>query len=467
MQQFCLRTLTGVLPFLLAAPAAALAQPTPPTQAEANAALNPAAAVFSPQQLDQMLAPIALYPDPLLTELLMAATFPQQIIDAEQWLQDPNNAALTGEALVAALQPLAWDPSVKSLAAFPQIIGMMNNHFDWTQALGLALTNQQAETMARIQFLRQRAVAAGQLKSTPQLRISSERSDVVIEPVDPAMIYVPVYNPAEIYGQWPDHDYPPVFVPPPPNFYSGEIGAGIGFSIGFGVAGQLWGWGHPDWHQHEVVVDPKRYTTITTSTDIIGNHIAIENNTWHRTAAVTQVPEPARPHPPAAAAPHPPGTVTPAAIILPKPGEALPPGAAPAHPTEPTVAHPPGAAPAHPTEPTVAHPPGAPPAHPTEPAVAHPPGAPPAHPTEPTVAHPPGAPPAHPTEPAVAHPPGAPPPHPPEPAVAHPPGAPPARPTEPTQTHPAQPVQAHPPAKPPEKKPPPKPGEEKKEPDQH
>ena len=105
------------------------------------------------------------------------------------------------------------------------------------------------------------------------------------------MIYVPVYNPAEIYGRWPDHDYLPVFVPPPPNFYS----AGIGFSIGFGVTGALWGWGYPDWRQHEVVVDPKRYSSITTSTDITGNHIAIENNTWNRTAAITHVPEPARP----------------------------------------------------------------------------------------------------------------------------------------------------------------------------
>ena len=110
------------------------------------------------------------------------------------------------------------------------------------------------------------------------------------------MIYVLVYNPAEIYGRWPDHDYLPMFVPPPPNFYS----AGIGFSIGFGVTGALWGWGYPDWRQHEVVVDPKRYSSITTSTDITGNHIAIENNTWNRTAAITRVPEPARPHPSAA-----------------------------------------------------------------------------------------------------------------------------------------------------------------------
>jgi hypothetical protein len=92
------------------------------------------------------------------------------------------------------------------------------------------------------------------------------------------VIYVPVYNPGEIYGRWPDHDYLPVFVPPPPNFYS----AGIGFSIGFRVTGALWGWGYPDWRQHEVVVDPKRYSRITTSTDITGNHVAIENNTWNR-----------------------------------------------------------------------------------------------------------------------------------------------------------------------------------------
>ena len=111
------------------------------------------------------------------------------------------------------------------------------------------------------------------------------------------MIYVLVDNPAEIYGRWPDHDYLPMFVPPPPNFYS----AGIGFSIGFGVTGALWGWGYPDWRQHEVVVDPKRYSSITTSTDITGNHIAIENNTWNRTAAITIFPsrrDRIRPRPP-------------------------------------------------------------------------------------------------------------------------------------------------------------------------
>jgi len=103
------------------------------------------------------------------------------------------------------------------------------------------------------------------------------------------MIYVLVYNPAEIYGRWPDHDYLPMFFPPPPNFY----GAGIGFSIGSGVTGALWGWGYPDWRQREVVVDPKRYSSITTSTDTTTSPLRTIHGIG--TAAITHVPEPARP----------------------------------------------------------------------------------------------------------------------------------------------------------------------------
>src|ERR1700730_14533114 len=121
-----LRALARTLPFLLTVPGLAIGQPVQtPTRAEAMAALNPAPAALTPAQLDQMLAPIALYPDQLLTQLLMAATFPQQVVDAAKWLQDSGNASLKGDDLVAALQPLPWDPSVKSLVAFPQIISMM------------------------------------------------------------------------------------------------------------------------------------------------------------------------------------------------------------------------------------------------------------------------------------------------------------------------------------------------------
>src|SRR5258708_6230508 len=241
----------ALLASLMASPSLCGAQPVrPPSPAEAQAALNPAPARLTHAQLDQMLAPIALYPDQLLTQLLMAATFPQQVVDAGKWLQDGNNASLKGDDLVTALQSLPWDPSVKSLVAFPQIISMMNDHLDWTEALGAAFANQQVETMARVQFLRDRAVTAGQLRSSPQLAVHHEEGEIVIEPVDPAMGYVPVYDPAQAYGDWPDNNAPPVYIPPPPNFYNGEIGAAIGFSVGVGGIAPLWGWSHPEWRHH-------------------------------------------------------------------------------------------------------------------------------------------------------------------------------------------------------------------------
>ncbi|HZK90160.1 MAG TPA: DUF3300 domain-containing protein, partial [Stellaceae bacterium] len=304
---------------LLAVPSAGHAQPVQtPTPAEAQAALASTPAPLTKAQLDQMLAPIALYPDQLLTELLMAATFPQQVIDAGKWLQDSSNAALKGDDLVAALQPLPWDPSVKSLVAFAQIIAMMNDHFDWTEALGIAFANQQVETLARVQFLRDRAVTAGQLKSNKQIAVRQEASDVVIEPADPAMVYVPVYNPAIVYGDWPDSDAPPVYLPPPPRFYRGEVGPEIGYSVGVGVVAPLWGWGHPDWRHHDIAVDPRRYDSITTTTNNASNHVETRNDTWHRTAPVATVPTAARPQPAAAsAARQPPGTVPPTAASAP------------------------------------------------------------------------------------------------------------------------------------------------------
>ena len=347
------------MPLLFALPGIGYAQPVqPPTRAEAEAALNPTPAGFSNAQLDQMLAPIALYPDQLLTEVLMAATFPDQLVDAGKWLQDGSNAALKNDDLANALQPLPWDPSVKSLVAFPQIIAMMTNHLDWTEALGTAFANQEVQTMARVQFLRERAMHAGQLKSTSQLAVREESSDIIIEPTDPNMIYVPVYNPAEVYGTWPDSDAPPVYIPPPRGFYNGALGAGIGFSVGLGVVAPLWGWGHPDWRRHEVVVDPGRYQHITTETAITHNHITVENQVWHRTGPVAIDPGGA------AAAPagtcrgeQPPGTVLPTIKPPARPPARARPGAAargraPAHPPSrnparepPTAASRPRAAP--------------------------------------------------------------------------------------------------------------------------
>jgi hypothetical protein len=516
-----------VLPFLLAVPGFALGQPVaPPTRAEATAALNPAPAALGSAQLDQMLAPIALYPDQLLLELLMASTFPQQVIDAGQWLQDANNAALSGDELVAALHPLPWDASVKALVAFPQIIKMMNDHLDWTEALGTAFANQQVAMMARVQFLRQRSVAAGKLASTPQLRVEPQDGDITIEPVDQAMIYVPVYNPAEAYGQWPDSDAPPIYIPPPPDFAAGAIGAGIGFGVGIAVAAPLWGWGHPDWRRHEVVVDRGRYERITGPTNIAPNQVRVDNQGWHRTAPVVRVPEAQRPPPAAASAPHPPGTVGSTAVALPKAAApALPPRAAggppPAAPPHPAAGAPQPVAPPHPAagapspaappHPAAAAPQQAAPPHPAaaapqqaappHPAAAAPQQAAPPHPTEvvrpPAPPHPAAAPPQQvaPPHPAAMAPQPAPPPPqqvapphpaaaapqpapPPQPAVVHPPVAPPppavvARPpiapphpaaAVPQQAAPPHPAAAapQPAAAPPPKRPPPKPGEEEK-----
>ena len=313
MRHFHLRILTATLPFLLSMPYA-VAQPVqPPTRAEAQAALNPppAPAQFTKVQLDQMLAPIALYPDQLLTQLLMAATFPDQLVDAAKWLQDGNNAQLRGDDLANALQPLPWDPSVKSLIAFPQIIVMLTDHLDWTEALGAAFANQEVEVFSRVQFLRERAKQAGKLQSTSQIAVREQDSDIIIEPADPNMIYVPVYNPAEVYGDWPDRNAPPVYIPPPPALYGGAVGAGIAFSAGLGVVAPLWGWGHPDWHRHTVVVDPGRYQRITNENVIQQNHVTVEHDTWRRSGPVNFVPEGRRPAPPQPSGQAPTGTIRP------------------------------------------------------------------------------------------------------------------------------------------------------------
>ncbi len=334
MRHLHLRILTATLPFLLSMPYG-VAQPVqPPTRAEAQAALNPppAPAQFTKAQLDQMLAPIALYPDQLLTQLLMAATFPDQLVDAAKWLQDSQNAALKGDDMANALQPLPWDPSVKSLVAFPQIIVMLTDHLDWTEALGTAFANQEVEVFSRVQFLRERAKQAGKLQSTSQIAVREQDSDIIIESADPNMIYVPVYNPAEVYGDWPDRNAPPVYIPPPPGLYGGAVGAGIAFSAGLGVVAPLWGWGHTDWHRHAVVIDPGRYQRITSETVTRQNRVTVEHDTWRRSGPVAFVPEGRRPAPPQPTGQQPAGTIRPSEFAhrefgpSGRPGGAPPPG---------------------------------------------------------------------------------------------------------------------------------------------
>ncbi|MGH7083416.1 MAG: DUF3300 domain-containing protein, partial [Acetobacteraceae bacterium] len=147
-------------------------------------------AAFNTEQLDAMLAPIALYPDSLLTQVLMAATYPLQIVEASRWLEQGGNAQLHGDALAQALTSQNWDPSVKSLVPFPEVLAMMNSKLDWTQQLGYAFATQQAAVMNSVQRLRSQAEQAGSLQSTAQQTVSSEQGAIVIQPANPQVVYL-------------------------------------------------------------------------------------------------------------------------------------------------------------------------------------------------------------------------------------------------------------------------------------
>src|SRR6516225_11316355 len=149
-------------------------QPSPPPSppAPAQQPEQPSASPFKPEELDQLLAPIALYPDELIAQILTAATYPLEIVMAARWVADPKNAALTGDALAKALDGQSWDASVKSLVPFPSVLRMMSDKLDWTQKLGDAFLSQEADCLAAVQRLRRKSQASGTLKSTPQQKVT-------------------------------------------------------------------------------------------------------------------------------------------------------------------------------------------------------------------------------------------------------------------------------------------------------
>lgn len=224
---------------------------------------------FTTEQLDQMLAPIALYPDALLSQVLMASTYPLEVVEAARWSQaNPN---LKGDAALAAVKDKSWDVSVKSLVAFPQTLQMMSNQLDWTQKLGDAMIGQQKDVATAVQRLRAKAQAAGNLKSTPQQTVTTQSSGgasaIVIEPANPEQIYVPYYNPAWAYGPWPYPSYPPPYYPPPPN-YGAALMTGMMFGLGVAAGAAMfggwhWGYGGGGWGNSYTTVNVNRATSIT------------------------------------------------------------------------------------------------------------------------------------------------------------------------------------------------------------
>src|ERR1700759_3641211 len=171
------RVLASSLILNAAVPFDALGQATPPPAAVTQPADSQS---FNAEQLDALLAPIALYPDDLLTQVLMASTFPLEIVAAARWVEDPAHKSLSGDALAKALEPEPWDPSVKSLVPFPVVLATMNSNLSWLQQLGYAFSRQQAGVFAAVQRLRRLAQANDKLQSSPQQIVSTQQ--VTIEP---------------------------------------------------------------------------------------------------------------------------------------------------------------------------------------------------------------------------------------------------------------------------------------------
>ena len=287
--------------------------PQMPASATAAAAQGAEANAFNPEQLDALLAPIALYPDTLLVQVLMASTYPLQIVEAARWLASGDNKALKGDALAKALEPLPWDPSVKSLVPFPQVLEMMNQQLDWTQQLGYAVASQQEQVMDSVQRLRHQAQAAGTLKSTEQQVVSSQavmddqgqptpQQTIVIQPANPQVVYVPTYNPSVAYGTWPYPATPPVYYPPPPGYAFGTaLATGLAFGVGVAVVGSLWGWASPRWGYGggccgygggSINVNHNRYNNISVNNAHRGN---FNGNNWRAPAQRPGVGGGARP----------------------------------------------------------------------------------------------------------------------------------------------------------------------------
>jgi hypothetical protein len=217
-------------------------QNTPPPQAVQQ----------SPDQLQRLVAPIALYPDPLIAQILPAAAYPDQIVEAERWMQQHKD--LTSDGLAKEVDKQSWDPGVKALAQFPAVLANMNQNLAWTSELGDAYINQQQELTQAIQTMRQRAKQAGNLQTTAEEKVSTRGQDILVEPASTDVVYVPQYDPWLVYGDpqavfpgW--YPYPGLFLGGPGVAFG--LGFGVGFFGGFGWNWHNWGF---DWHGHGRVV---------------------------------------------------------------------------------------------------------------------------------------------------------------------------------------------------------------------
>lgn len=284
---FALRHPTAAQPAALAAAPAQAETAQPPAAGEG----------FTAEQLEQIVAPIALHPDALLAQILMASTYPLEIVESCRWVQ--KNPSLTGKAQEEALKQQDWDPSIKSLCPLPSVLKQMSDNLDWTQDLGDAFLGQKAELMQTVQKMRHKALEAGTLKSSEQQKVSEDDKVIVIESTKTEVVYVPTYSPTVVYGAswyYPYYYYPPLYVAPRPG--------AVFFAFSVGV---VWGagcWGGCNWHGNDVNININNFNSFNRNTSInapkyninngSGNQGSWNHNPEHRKGANYRNPQTAQ-----------------------------------------------------------------------------------------------------------------------------------------------------------------------------
>jgi len=284
------------------APAATTATPaTTPTTAKAPTPATPAPpkeVVFIKEELDQMVAPVALYPDSLLAQVLMASTYPGDVADAAAWAKAHPDAKGDDAVQQVASQP--WDPSVQSLVAFPQALATLGQDPAWVQRLGDAFLAQPDDVMDAVQRLRRQAQTAGNLKSNEFQKVTEQPAPaaaapamggvesapatetIIIEPSNPETVYVPSYDPTTTYGNWAYPSYPPTYYPPPPNYYplGGALATGLMFGVGVAAIDSLWG--DTDWDNGDIDIDVDNYNSINSNRQIDRSQNTFQHNAANR-----------------------------------------------------------------------------------------------------------------------------------------------------------------------------------------
>jgi len=282
-----IRSLVVVFCALVLAPGDTLAyiQSSQPAQSSTPSSREEKAAPIPPDQLDALVAPIALYPDPLLAQTLVASTYPLEIIQLQQWLT--KNSGLKDKALVDAVKKQPWDPSIQAMAALPDVVKRLADDIQWTTDLGNAFLAQKSEVMDAVQRMRKKAQDKGNLKSNEQQKVETKvvesKSVIVVEQANPQVVYVPSYNPVVVYGP-PVYPYPPVYYPPP-----GYYAAGMAISFGVGVAmgaawGGGWGWGAGWGGNNDITVN--RNNSFNRNVNATGGNRGVNaGNSWQHNSA--------------------------------------------------------------------------------------------------------------------------------------------------------------------------------------